>query len=734
MPLASSALALDIVKSPFAARSQRVCVRVGDRGAYSLSVALLKDGSPLPMSGLSATLKAVLADGTYAEAACAVDDAAAGLVSCTLGDAFASVPGSAREAYVEVAQGASVVGSTGSFDLLVERGADLSAAQAAPYVSVLDELAERAEGLADDLAASIAASDSATASANSAATSATAARDAALVAASRADVAADAAAEAMQGITAATVLRAGNYLAGEVEGQLAHVEDAWPSPVGELRVLGRSEQASTRGVQLYDEKAYPLKAGEWISGTGGGVSLSDEFKSTSFVPVGDLAAKEITLNRRPGGRNPGFAFYGADFSFISGVQNNGETAGTPMTVQVPASAAYMRFTVPASATDVQIELGSTATAWEPYTGGKPSPSPDYPQAIESAECGEVVAAGRNLFDIDVLLQAPGWTKQADGVYVGQGTGLHSAFGKGVSGLPHFAECARYVFACHARNAAEAGSNGSLFVQFVYTDGTENSAALRSSDFTDVILTSLSGKTVKSLIISFAYNCVIEVQSATLCRLDDWHGEHLAYTGSTCPLAMPDGSPVTLRSLPDGTRDEVRWGEDGGRELVRRVGHSVFDGSADEAWSRQQWQSLQLYKFGLSGACPGALDSLATTTSLCNAYKYAKDVSSASADHTYHVYGSGYIDIRDDSITSVESWREHLAASPVVVDYLLSSPEVIPLTSSAAPRLPESTSNVWATSESGVQPDVALTYQVDVNIAHKKLEQQIAALSATITEA
>lgn len=32
---------------------------------------------------------------------------------------------------------------------------------------------------------------------------------------------------------------------------------------------------------------------------------------------------------------------------------------------------------------VQLELGSSATSYEPYTGGKPSPSPEYPQEIKS---------------------------------------------------------------------------------------------------------------------------------------------------------------------------------------------------------------------------------------------------------------------------------------------------------------------------------------------------------------
>lgn len=54
-------------------------------------------------------------------------------------------------------------------------------------------------------------------------------------------------------------------------------------------------------------------------------------------------------------------------------------------------------------TELQIEKGATATAYELYTGGKPSPSPDYPQEIKTnAENGEInanVITG-NLFPID----------------------------------------------------------------------------------------------------------------------------------------------------------------------------------------------------------------------------------------------------------------------------------------------------------------------------------------------
>ena len=48
----------------------------------------------------------------------------------------------------------------------------------------------------------------------------------------------------------------------------------------------------------------------------------------------------------------------------------------------------------------QIELGSTATGYEPYTGGAPSPSPEYAQKIQ-------VARGRNLIDVANALVGKG---------------------------------------------------------------------------------------------------------------------------------------------------------------------------------------------------------------------------------------------------------------------------------------------------------------------------------------
>lgn len=52
--------------------------------------------------------------------------------------------------------------------------------------------------------------------------------------------------------------------------------------------------------------------------------------------------------------------------------------------------------------EIQIEIGTEATDYEPYTGGQPSPSPDYPQEIVSAGSDGKIGIevrGKNLVDV-----------------------------------------------------------------------------------------------------------------------------------------------------------------------------------------------------------------------------------------------------------------------------------------------------------------------------------------------
>lgn len=69
----------------------------------------------------------------------------------------------------------------------------------------------------------------------------------------------------------------------------------------------------------------------------------------------------------------------------------------------------------------QIEKGSTAHDYEPYTGGQPSPNPDYPQEVKGVSeiSGKIV--GKNLFDQKLLLDI----KNLDTSHTPQGLYLYT---------------------------------------------------------------------------------------------------------------------------------------------------------------------------------------------------------------------------------------------------------------------------------------------------------------------
>ena len=127
------------------------------------------------------------------------------------------------------------------------------------------------------------------------------------------------------------------------------------------------------GKNLFDISSYPLTNGRYINGVNGiekETSGTNYDRTHDYIPFEGFDGMKITLNKRPSGTAPGIAFYSAasESAYVGGMRNAGATGGTPMTVEVPAGTKYMRFCVDAGATDVQIELGETATEYEPFAG------------------------------------------------------------------------------------------------------------------------------------------------------------------------------------------------------------------------------------------------------------------------------------------------------------------------------------------------------------------------------
>lgn len=155
-----------------------------------------------------------------------------------------------------------------------------------------------------------------------------------------------------------------------------------------LNVYGKSMQASTTGVQLIDAQAWQTADSEFYKAAkdGGMIQLKADNRGVQDVPMFlALEAGEYTASV-----NSGFILQiikdGVDFVAVNYINHYKATftLDSPATIGMKVYKYPITNIYPSSVAYPMINSGSTALPWEPYTGGKPSPSPDYPQEIVTA--------------------------------------------------------------------------------------------------------------------------------------------------------------------------------------------------------------------------------------------------------------------------------------------------------------------------------------------------------------
>ena len=166
----------------------------------------------------------------------------------------------------------------------------------------------------------------------------------------------------------------------------------------QFKLLGNSVQETTTGKNLFDKDSVKLNfeftyAPSDVEGEKEGWFVSD------FIPV--LAGKTYFIS----GKTTGFGckMYDKDKRFVKNIQAaNGA-------VLIEDNISYFRINGEIKdLKNIQIELGTKATIYEQYTGGKPSPSPEFPQEIKNVGKWneekqkyevDVQVTGKNLLDI-----------------------------------------------------------------------------------------------------------------------------------------------------------------------------------------------------------------------------------------------------------------------------------------------------------------------------------------------
>lgn len=182
------------------------------------------------------------------------------------------------------------------------------------------------------------------------------------------------------------------------------------NPMNEMKVFGWSKQESTTGAQLFPTITPSIEEKNGITVEymeHGKIHISGTAEKTvDFIaPTFELLAGTYTLSM---GVNIDNTLMRCTLSTTEGLPYfdilNNEASKTETTED--NMILYLLLRVYGGKTiDITIQpmlnTGTSPLPWEPYTGGQPSPSPDYPQEIVSAGAGgevEVTICGKNLFD------------------------------------------------------------------------------------------------------------------------------------------------------------------------------------------------------------------------------------------------------------------------------------------------------------------------------------------------
>lgn len=205
-----------------------------------------------------------------------------------------------------------------------------------------------------------------------------------------------------------------NYDRVELEGTgMLVLPNSLDAPLERLELGGKTEQVQTTGKNLFD----PNNNYEdlvWIRNDGEIVGGSNA-RTSDYISVeqGNYAFQFDVINY-----NQMFvAGYNTDKQFVKivGTISRGKCIIKIDNIEIET----IRLSYTRESTRIQLERSETQTPYEPYTGGKPAPSPEYPQEIKSVGKwnGEkqkyevdVKITGKNLFDIEKASEKANWTQ------------------------------------------------------------------------------------------------------------------------------------------------------------------------------------------------------------------------------------------------------------------------------------------------------------------------------------
>lgn len=218
-----------------------------------------------------------------------------------------------------------------------------------------------------------------------------------------------------------------NYDRVELEGTgILVLPNSLDAPLERLELGGKTEQAQTSGKNLANPSEFVIGT---LAGDTGNIINLKQYITTGYIPV--IPGKRYSTSCGNKFLAHTITAYDKEKTKINYPMN--------MSSEMPEGVAYIRLSYKkidmANVTESDMEElkkvcmvneGSTVLPYEPYTGGKPSPSPEYPQEIKSVGKWneekqkyevDVKVVGKNLFDVNYFAESENYqNKEGDATY------------------------------------------------------------------------------------------------------------------------------------------------------------------------------------------------------------------------------------------------------------------------------------------------------------------------------
>lgn len=173
-----------------------------------------------------------------------------------------------------------------------------------------------------------------------------------------------------------------------ISGSSIYANGSEEAPIVSLRLCGRADQGSTTGAQLWD--AGDVLGAPGATYTEAGISIPIQpgtYTITADVTSSDTDSTTCLLYDRTNSVSLGQLARGkgksVTFSTSKAIQRFCFYNGKDYDASVGDTSSFK---------NIMLNAGSVALPWEPYTGGAPSPSPEYPQEIDIAGLGHTTGA------------------------------------------------------------------------------------------------------------------------------------------------------------------------------------------------------------------------------------------------------------------------------------------------------------------------------------------------------